>query len=125
MQTHLKPAQHLDAVISWRDIIIRGVWTSPPVRHLIPEAIGFLLVLGELFLPQFHAAVGFLQGRHQLGVAVLQSEQLSLQVDLAHGPDGESQNKKAQRLAFNWGTSRYCSVVKATPARAWEPETVG
>lgn len=94
MQNHLKPAQHLDTVISWRDIILRGMWSSPPVRHLISEAIGFLLVLGELFLPQFHAAVGFLQGRHQLGVAVLQSEQLSLQVDLAHGPDSESQTKK-------------------------------
>lgn len=55
--------------------------------HLLSEAIGLLLVLGQLHLPLLDAAVGLLQRRHQLGIAVLQGEELSLQVDLTHGPD--------------------------------------
>lgn len=58
--------------------------------HLVPEAIGLLLVFGKLLLPLLHAAVGLLQRRHQLGVAVLQGEELSLQVDLTHGPDNRA-----------------------------------
>lgn len=56
--------------------------------HLVSEAVRLLLVLGQLLLPLLRAAVGLLQGLHQLGVAVLQGEQLRLQVDLAHGPAG-------------------------------------
>lgn len=55
--------------------------------HLVSEAIGLLLVLSQLLLPLLHAAVGLLQRRHQLGIAVLQGEELSLQVDLTHGPE--------------------------------------
>lgn len=59
-------------------------------RHLVSEAIGFLLVFRELLLPLLHTTVGLLQRCHQLGIAVLQGEELSLQVDLTHGPDGRT-----------------------------------
>lgn len=71
------------------------VFICPPgVCHLVSEAIGLLLVLSQLFLPHLHAAVGFLQRFHQLGVTVLQSEEFSLQVYLTHGPEGKSQKDR-------------------------------
>lgn len=56
------------------------------VRHLVSQAICLLLVFRELLLPLLNAAVGFLQCRHQLGITVLQGEELSLQVNVTHGP---------------------------------------
>lgn len=58
-----------------------------PQGHLFSEAVCLLLVLGQLFLPLLHAAVGLLQSYHQLGVTVLQSKELSLQVYLTHRPE--------------------------------------
>lgn len=52
-------------------VLIPGSICQACVGHLLSEAIGLLLVLSELLLPLLHAAVGLLQRRHQLGVAVL------------------------------------------------------
>lgn len=77
------------------------VFTCPPcVRHLVSEVIGLLLVFSELFLPLLHAAVGFLQCFHQLGVTVLQGEEFSLQVYLTHGPEGKSQKDTVYQSLF-------------------------
>lgn len=82
---------------------MRCCWEEPrpplAARHLVSEAVRLLLVLGQLLLPLCHAAVGLLQSRHQLGVAVLQGEQLRLQVDLAHGPARKFAKGTAKTLA--------------------------
>lgn len=70
-----------------------------PQGHLFSEAVCLLLVLGQLFLPLLHAAVGLLQSYHQLGVTVLQSKELSLQVYLTHRPE-EGKKKDINTAVF-------------------------
>lgn len=57
------------------------------LAHLLSQSLRLLLVGHQLFLPLFHISVSLVQGGHQLGVAVLQSEELRLQVELTDGPE--------------------------------------
>lgn len=71
-----------------------GSWKeSGPLKlgrgaHLVPEPLRLLLVCRQLLLPLLHVGVGLVQSRHQLGVAVLQGEELRLQVHLTDGAEG-------------------------------------
>jgi len=64
-----------------------------PGPHLLSEALRLLLVFGQLRPPPLHAARGFLQRLPQLGVAVLQREELRLHVHLTHGPEGTTKTR--------------------------------
>lgn len=57
------------------------------LAHLLSQSLRLLLIGCQLFLPLLHVSVSLVQGGHQLGVTVLQSEELRLQVQLADGPE--------------------------------------
>lgn len=58
--------------------------------HLLSQSLRLLLIGRQLFLPLLHISVSLVQGGHQLGVAVLQSEKLRLQVELTNGPERDA-----------------------------------
>lgn len=63
---------------------------SMSLTHLLSQSLRLVLVGRQLLLPLFHVSVGLVQGGHQLGVAVLQSEEFRLQVELTDGPERDA-----------------------------------
>lgn len=64
--------------VSVKNCIYSSIWGS----HLFSQPLRLLLIGHQLLLPLLHVGISFLQRRHQFCVAVLQGEELGLQVHL-------------------------------------------
>lgn len=60
--------------------------------HLVSEPLRLLLIRRQLFLPLLHVSVSLVQSGHQFGVAVLQGEELGLQIHLTDGAERQSRS---------------------------------
>lgn len=58
--------------------------------HLVSEPLRLVLIRSQLLLPLLHVGVGLVQSSHQFGVAVLQGEELRLQIHLTDGAERSS-----------------------------------